>query len=92
MGTAAKKFQQNPGNNAICYYRYSSAAQRDVSIDEQRKAAHEYAEKHGLHIIKEYIDRAISGTREDRPQLQLSPPALSSGKLIGYPAISTTLL
>lgn len=71
MGTAAKKFQQNPGNNAICYYRYSSAAQRDVSIDEQRRAAHEYAEKHGLHIIKEYIDRAISGTRNDRPQFQL---------------------
>lgn len=30
---AAKRFTQNPGRNAICYYRYSSDAQRDVSIE-----------------------------------------------------------
>lgn len=68
---AAKRFIQNTGHNAICYYRYSSEAQRDVSIDQQRKAAHEYAEKHGYHIIKEYEDHAISGTRDDRPDFQL---------------------
>ncbi len=67
---AAKRFTQNPGNNAICYYRYSSGAQRDVSIDQQREAAHDYAKTHGYHIIKEYEDHAISGTSEDRPQFQ----------------------
>ena len=67
---AAKRFTQNPGNNAICYYRYSSGAQRDVSIDQQREAAHDYAKAHGYHIIKEYEDHAISGTSEDRPQFQ----------------------
>ena len=68
---AAKKFTQNPGNNAICYYRYSSDAQRDAIIEQQREVAREYAEARGYHIIKEYEDHAISGTRDDRPQFQL---------------------
>lgn len=68
--SAAKRFKQNPGNSAICYYRYSSDAQRDDSIEQQREAAHEYAKSHDLHIIKEYEDRAMSGTRDDRPDFQ----------------------
>ncbi len=68
---AVTRFIQNPGNNAICYYRYSSDAQRDVSIVQQKDAAHEYAEHHGYHIIKEYDDPAYSGTRDDRPAFQL---------------------
>lgn len=68
---AATRFVQNPGNNAICYYRYSSDAQRDVSIVQQQDAAHEYAKAHGYHIIKEYDDPAYSGTRDDRPAFQL---------------------
>lgn len=68
---AATRFIQNPGNNAICYYRYSSDAQRDVSIVQQKDAAHEYAKSHGYHIIKEYDDPAYSGTRDDRPAFQL---------------------
>ena len=68
---AATRFVQNPGNNAICYYRYSSDAQRDVSIVQQKDAAYEYAKAHGYHIIKEYDDPAYSGTRDDRPAFQL---------------------
>ena len=30
---------QNKGNVAFCYYRYSSSAQRDCSIDQQKEAA-----------------------------------------------------
>ena len=71
MASKKKEFVQNQGNNAICYYRYSSTAQRDVSIDDQKNAAHEYAAAHGYHIIKEYEDHAISGTTDDRPQYQL---------------------
>ena len=63
---AAHRFVQNPGNTAITYYRYSSDAQRDASIDQQRQAAHEYADAHGYNIVKEYEDHAISGTRDDR--------------------------
>lgn len=63
---AAQRFTQNPGNTAITYYRYSSDAQRDASIDQQRQAAHEYAEAHGYYVVKEYEDYAISGTRDNR--------------------------
>ena len=68
---AARRFAQNPGRNAICYYRYSSDAQRDASIDQQQQAAHDYADAHGYHIIREYADHAISGTRDDREQYNL---------------------
>lgn len=72
MANKMKEFKRNPGNIAFCYYRYSSDAQRDVSIDQQRQAAHEYAEKHGYIIPPgcEFEDRGISGTRIDRPGLQ----------------------
>lgn len=65
--TTPKRFEQNPGNSAICYYRYSSDAQRDVSIEQQREEAHEYARRNNLIIVKEYSDSAISGTKDDRP-------------------------
>lgn len=68
---AAKRFEQNQGNSAIAYYRYSSDAQRDASIDQQREAAQQYAAAHGLHIVREYEDHAISGTRDDREQYNL---------------------
>lgn len=68
---AAKRFTQNQGNSAIAYYRYSSDAQRDASIDQQREAAQQYAAAHGLHIVREYEDHAISGTRDDREQYNL---------------------
>lgn len=72
MANKIKQFQRNPGNIAFCYYRYSSEAQRDVSIDQQREAAHEYAEKNGYIIPKdgEFEDRAITGTTIERPGLQ----------------------
>ena len=68
---AVRRFVQNPGKNAICYYRYSSDAQREASIDQQLQSAHEYAKTHGYHIIKEYEDKATSGTRDDREQYNL---------------------
>lgn len=72
MANKMKEFQRNPGNTAFCYYRYSSDAQRDVSIDQQRQAAHEYAEQHGYIIPPDYEfeDRGITGTTTDRPGLQ----------------------
>ncbi len=66
----AKRFTQNDNRNAICYYRYSSDAQRDCSIEQQQQEAQKFCKARGLHIIGEYADRAISGTRIDRPALQ----------------------
>lgn len=65
-----KQFQRNPGNTAFCYYRYSSAAQREASIEQQRNEAQEFAKKNGYTIIKEFEDKAITGTTIDRPGLQ----------------------
>lgn len=68
---AKQRFKQNPGNSAIAYYRYSSAGQRDLSIDEQRAAAVNFAKERKLNIIKEYSDHAITGTTDERPNFQL---------------------
>lgn len=56
--------------NAVIYSRYSSHAQRDVSIDQQIKACKKYAEKLGLKIVTVYADRALTGTNDRRPEFQ----------------------
>ena len=66
-----KKFVQNNNNLAIAYYRYTSHAQNEASIAQQREAAEKYAEAHGYTIMKEYAYEALSGTSDDRPKFQL---------------------
>lgn len=56
--------------NAVCYYRYSSTNQTDNSIDGQRRECRKYANKHGFKIIEEYIDKAASGTNDNREAFQ----------------------
>lgn len=68
---ALKKIVPNDNDRAICYYRYSSTAQDEMSIDQQRDCAQTYAAAHGYRIVKEYIDPAMSGTDENRPEYQL---------------------
>lgn len=63
-------FKQNNNNYAIAYYRFSSHSQNEASIDQQREQTQLYAETHDLNIIKEYTDRAISGTTDERPGFQ----------------------
>ena len=62
-----KAFVQNDNNNAVAYYRYSSHAQNERSIDQQRKEVQQYAELHGYAIVREYWDEALSGTDNSRP-------------------------
>lgn len=66
-----KRFVPNDNNLAICYYRFSSSAQNEASIDQQKEAAHRYADNKGYTIVREYDDPAISGTTDKRPGLQL---------------------
>ena len=56
--------------NAVIYARYSSHSQREDSIEGQLRICHEYAKAEGLAIVGEYIDRAISGTTDARPDFQ----------------------
>lgn len=53
---------------AAIYARFSSDQQRDTSIDDQIAAARALAAKLGVVVTREYADRAISGTRRDRPE------------------------
>lgn len=62
-------FKQN-NNIAVIYARYSSESQTEQSIEGQIRVISEYAKKNNIPIIDSYIDRAISGRREDRPEFQ----------------------
>ncbi|MBQ1790561.1 MAG: recombinase family protein [Oscillospiraceae bacterium] len=66
---------------AVAYARYSSAQQRDVSIEQQLRDIRAYAEREGYIIIHEYIDRAKSGFKHSdrRAEFQEMLRAASSG-------------
>jgi len=54
----------------VVYMRYSSHSQSETSIDGQRAVINEFAKRNGYNIIKEYVDRALTGTNDKRPQFQ----------------------
>jgi len=56
--------------NVVIYARFSSHAQNEQSIEGQLKECYAYAELHGYTVIKEYIDRALSGTSDKRPEFR----------------------
>ena len=65
---------------AVAYARYSSDMQREESIEAQIKAVYDYAEKKGITIIHEYIDRAISGRSVEKRDAFLQMIKDASGK------------
>lgn len=52
---------------AVIYARFSSHNQTEQSIEGQLKTCYEFAQKNGYTVVGEYIDRAISGTTDARP-------------------------
>ncbi len=56
--------------NIVIYARYSSDRQTEQSIEGQLKECHAYARRNDYTVVSEYIDRAISGTTDNRPQFQ----------------------
>ena len=56
--------------NAVIYARFSSHSQREQSIEGQLRDCYEYAKRYDINIVGEYIDRAISGMTDDRPDFQ----------------------
>ncbi len=56
--------------NAVIYARYSSDKQTEQSIEGQIRICTAYAEQHNLNVIHHYIDRAMSGTNDRRPEFQ----------------------
>ena len=59
-----------PQSDGVIYARYSSHAQRDVSIEQQIRACQRFAERHGIRVVKVYEDRALTGTNDKRPGFQ----------------------
>ena len=55
---------------AVVYARYSSRNQQETSIEGQIAAARQYADSKGYTIIREYCDRAKTGTNDNREAFQ----------------------
>ena len=53
--------------NVVIYARYSSHNQHETSIEGQLKVCYDYCRRNNYTVIGEYIDRAISGTTDNRP-------------------------
>ena len=57
--------------NGVIYARFSAGPNQTYkSIEGQLRDCHAFAEREGLTVVGEYIDRAISGKSDDRPDFQ----------------------
>lgn len=56
--------------NAVIYARYSSHSQTEQSIEGQLRDNYAWAKQHGITVVGEYIDRHLSGTKDQRPDFQ----------------------
>ena len=52
----------------VIYARFSSHTQTEQSIEGQLRECYDYARRHELTVVGEYIDRALTGTTDKRPQ------------------------
>ena len=62
--------QSAPLIPAVIYARYSSSGQREESIEGQLRECHEYARRNNLTVVGEYIDKALTGRTDKRPDFQ----------------------
>ena len=56
--------------NVVIYARFSCKRQTEQSIEGQLKICYEYAAVHNYTVVGEYIDRAQSGTSDNRSDFQ----------------------
>ena len=93
--------QANPNNtnnivlasgikSAVIYIRVSRADQLEFgnSVKQQEDSCREYAEQNGLKVIKIYSDNAMSGAKEDRPELLQMMRELQNGVTIIVASLS----
>ena len=55
---------------AAIYARYSSDNQTEQSIEGQLRVCEEYVQRNNIVIVDTYIDRAMTGTNDNRPDFQ----------------------
>ena len=65
-----QKSQSNQLKTAVIYARYSSENQNEQSIDGQLRVCQEYAKVNNIIILDTYIDRAMTGTNDNRTDFQ----------------------
>ena len=54
--------------NVVIYARFSSHSQTEQSIEGQLKECYDFAKRNDYNVITEYIDRALTGTTDKRPE------------------------
>lgn len=54
----------------VIYARYSSDSQTEQSIEGQLRVCQQYAKNNDILIVETYIDRAMTGTNDARPDFQ----------------------
>ena len=55
---------------AVIYARYSSDRQTEQSIEGQLRECYEYAKYNDIVVVGTYIDRAMTGTNDNRTDFQ----------------------
>lgn len=55
---------------AALYARYSTAGQREASIEDQLRECREFAKRQGFKVVDEFHDAAMSGNESNRPGYQ----------------------
>ena len=63
------------------YARFSSALQREASIEDQERLCRERAAREGWRVVEVFADRAISGASMLRPGLQALLESAQAGKI-----------
>ncbi len=68
----------------VFYGRYSSQLQTEQSIEGQLHVCERYAEQNDMKIVEHYIDRAITGKTDKRPEFQRM---IADSKKCGFEAV-----
>ena len=64
------KTELSPPMRGVIYARYSSSGQREESIEGQLRECRRYAKVNGITIVGEYVDKALTGRTDKRPDFQ----------------------
>lgn len=71
-----------PRQTAVAYARFSSANQREESIDAQMRAIREYCKKENIELLAEFKDEAMTGKTDNREDFQKMMNLLLKGHVI----------
>lgn len=68
--TASNKRRRFAMKTGVEYLRYSSDRQTEQSIEGQKRVCDEFAKRNDIVIVDTYIDRAMTGTNDNREAFQ----------------------